>query len=139
MEFEPVLKIIVNYGFGIVAAVVMAIYLSKLLNRVMTQSEIREQKLAEIISKDITATRKAIEDHDIRMAASIKTIEEAHRRQREEHDAQREAWKKIEEENERRREAQAGIIGTLGEIGAILNIVSQREIHMQSKSQKVQK
>lgn len=132
-QLEKTAQLAVNYGLGIVLSIAMAIFLAWLLKYVLKQNEIREQRLSELIIKDIAASTKAIHDHDERSVAAIKSIEEANRRQREEHEAHKKALDKIEEENERRREAQVQIIGALSAINISLAELNKKEIYLQKR------
>lgn len=127
MDFEAILKMVVNYGLGVVLSLGMAIYLGRLLNRVLTQNEIREQKLAEIISKDIMNVQKSLADQDVEARKIRDDLIAALRRQREEHEEQRKAYAKIIEENEARRQAQILIIDSLNLIKNSLVEISKKE------------
>jgi len=113
MEPEGIAKLAVNYGLGIVLSVGMACFLGWLLKYVLKQNEIREERLSSLISKDIAATTKAINDSDERANIAFANLGEAHRRQREEHETHKKLLESIKEENDRRREAQVEIIGAL--------------------------
>lgn len=133
MDAEGVAKLAVNYGLGIVLSVGMACFLGWLLKYVLKQNEIREERLSVLISKDLAATTKAINDHDDKSVSAIKNIEEAHRRQREEHEAHKKLLESIKEENERRREAQISIVTALNSINTALADLNKKEIYFQKK------
>jgi len=77
MEPEGIAKLAVNYGLGIVLSVGMACFLGWLLKYVLKQNEIREERLSSLISKDIAATTKAINDSDERANIAFANLGEA--------------------------------------------------------------
>lgn len=133
MEPEKIAQLAVNYGLGIVLSIGMAVFLGWLLRYVLIQNEKREQRLSDLIVRDIAANTKSIDDHDERAVAAIKSIEEAHRRQREEHEYQKRAYEKIQEENTLRREAQIHIVNVLQSINDNLKNLNEKEMFFQKK------
>lgn len=133
MDPEKIAQLSVNYGLGIVLAVGMACFQGWLLKYVLAQNEKREQRLSDLIQKDLMNQTKAINDHDARSVSAISSMEEAHRRQREEHEQQRKAYERMEEENDRRREAQEKIIMALNALTASVSDLNKKEIYFQKK------
>lgn len=130
---EKIAQIAVNYGLGIVLSIGMAWFMVWLLKYVFKQNEVREQRLSELIVKDIALTTKSLIDHEDKSSERFKRIDEANRRQREEHEAHNKKLDKIEEENERRREAQIEIISSLKEIHKSLSMLNEKEVYFQKK------
>lgn len=130
---EKLAQIAVNYGLGIVLSIGMAWFMVWLLKYVFKQNEIREQRLSDLIVKDIALTTKAMIDHEDKSSERFKRIDEANRRQREEHEAHAKKLDKIEEENERRRAAQVEIISSLKEIHKSLSMLNEKEVYFQKK------
>ena len=133
MDAEGIAKLAVNYGLGIVLSVGMACFLGWLLKYVLAQNEKRENRLSDLISKDLAATTKAINDHDDKSSSAIKNVEEANRRQREEHEVHKKLLEEINSENDKRREAQEKIILALASLTIVVNELNKKEIYFQKK------
>lgn len=116
MDYEQIAKLTVSYGLGVVLSIAMAIFMAWLLKYVLHQNEIREQRLADIISKDIASINKSLDDHDTRTIAVLKNVEEAQRYQRQEHEVQIKILEQLKDETDRRREVQIGIISSLADL-----------------------
>lgn len=133
MNPEGLAKLAVNYGLGIILSVGMACFFGWLLKYVLAQNEKRENRLSDLISKDIAANTKAINDHDDKSMAAIKNVEEANRRQRDEHEAHKKLLEEINQENDRRRDAQEKIIVALSSLTIVVNELNKKEVYYQKK------
>ena len=133
MDPEKIAQLAVNYGLGIVLSIGMAVFMGWLLKYVLKQNELREQRLSDLIIKDLAVTTKSINDHDERSNSAIKNIEEANRRQREEQEEHKKLLQQIEQENDRRRDAQQQIILALTGINTSLAELNNKEIYLQKK------
>lgn len=139
MDIEKLFQYSVTYGLGIVLSIAMACFMGWLLKYVLKQNETREDRLASIISKDITGLGQIFKDHDSKQEDAINKFEEAHRYQRKEHEEQKKAYERILEENERRRIAQVEIVDALKQINTSLNCLNSEMMHNKSILEKISK
>lgn len=123
MEIEKVIHFAVNYGLGVTLSIAMAIYMGRILKYVLRQNEIREERLALIISKDIVAVNELLKDHDNRSVLAIRNIEEIHSQNKK-------AYEKIQEENDNRRQAQVRIITAINQINTSLAYLNNNIANM---------
>ena len=120
---QELIKSAATYGLGTVLAILMAGFMGWVIRFILKDNAKREERLAEIIERDLIAQKSALEAHDRRVSEATQRAEEAHRRQREEH-----------EEMNRRQNATvqvleriAGILAGLNPGGVKLVVTKERE------------
>lgn len=133
MDLEPLAKLAVNYGLGIILTLLITATLGWLIKYILKENKLREeqsvilqQNYQKIIKDDIALLSNRIESHDAKNAAAAIVIADHNREIKKDHEIQLKYALEVKEENERRRQAQEKIVIILDQINSSLTSMNAR-------------